>query len=70
MEVVIRINDGIFRLMISDDGSGMDPAAATNGHGGNGLRNMRTRATELKASLRIITALGGGTKLTLDVPMA
>ncbi len=70
VEVVIRINDGIFRLMISDDGSGMDPAAATNGHGGNGLRNMRTRATELKASLRIITALGGGTKLTLDVPMA
>ncbi len=70
VEVVIRMSDGTFRLVIIDDGSGMDPSAATNGHGGNGVRNMRSRATELKADLRIITAQGGGTKLMLDMPMA
>ncbi|MBK7086517.1 MAG: hypothetical protein IPH53_18455 [Flavobacteriales bacterium] len=68
--MVIRMSDSTFRLVIIDDGSGMDPSAATNGHGGNGVRNMRSRATELKADLRIITAQGGGTKLMLDMPMA
>jgi len=58
---------------IRDDGRGLagqppnDPA--TNGRGGNGLRNMQARAAELGGRLEIASAPGQGTRLRLTIPL-
>lgn len=58
---------------IKDDGSGFVPQAPNEarlkGRGGNGLSNMRERATQMKGRLDIASAPGAGTTLTLKVPM-
>ncbi|HSE37902.1 MAG TPA: two-component regulator propeller domain-containing protein [Blastocatellia bacterium] len=58
---------------IRDDGRGfaIHPAEdfTQNGLGGNGLRNMQSRARELAGQLDIVTTLGGGTELTLVIPL-
>jgi PAS domain S-box-containing protein len=54
------------RLDVSDDGAGFDleaPAAA-----GSGLENMRRRAREIGAVLRIHSTPGHGTRMVLDMP--
>jgi signal transduction histidine kinase len=50
-------------LTIADDGHGLDPAAT----GGRGLANMRARAAQLGAALRI-DAGAGGTRVELELP--
>ncbi len=60
------------RMSIADNGKGMgmgksDVAATTIG--GNGLRNMRARAVEMKAELRIGSKPQAGTKIELVVPL-
>ncbi len=58
------------RLSISDDGAGLhEGSAATSSGGGNGLRNMRTRAEEMKGGLRIESTSGQGTAIHLEVPL-
>jgi signal transduction histidine kinase len=55
-------------LVVADDGCG--PAGAPNGDGdGQGLRNMRERARRLGGRLVVEPAPGGGTRLTLAVPL-
>ena len=57
------------RMTISDNGKGLDQRdASTNTTGGNGLRNMRTRAAEMKAELRMESTPGSGTTIELVVP--
>ena len=53
------------QLTISDDGSGFDPGAAA---AGMGLANLRARAGELGAELRIESAPGQGTRVCVRVP--
>lgn len=57
-------------IVIDDNGRGFDPARAQNGHGGNGLQNMRRRLDALGGRMEIVTAPGHGTKLqfTVNVP--
>ena len=54
-------------LSIEDDGSGFDPRIDS---GGNGLRNMRERASSLGGVLRISTRNGRGTSLRISFPVA
>ena len=63
-QVGIRLKDaeGEFALQITDDGAGFDPEASTTGHG---LTSQRQRARALGGDLRIESAPGGGTRLTL-----
>lgn len=49
-------------LVIKDDGIGFDVAQAR----GNGLQNIRTRATQIGAELSIASALGRGTTITVS----
>lgn len=67
----IRLGYGQHRLLLSiqDDGVGFDAAAPAQG-GGNGLGNMRARATGMGGELRIDTVLGQGTTLHLSVPLS
>jgi len=50
-------------LELTDDGPGFH---SINQHLGNGLKNMKTRAAELKADLDIISKPGQGTKIKFD----
>jgi signal transduction histidine kinase len=55
-------------LVVADDGCG--PWAGANGDGeGQGLRNMRERARRLGGRLVVEPAPGGGTRVTLAVPL-
>jgi signal transduction histidine kinase len=53
-------------LMIEDDGVGFDVGADV---AGNGLRNMRERATAMGGTLRVTSRAGKGTKLRLTFPV-
>jgi signal transduction histidine kinase len=58
---------------IGDDGRGFAAEsldeAAKKSRGGNGLKNMRARAAELGGRLDIDSAAGGGTRLSLSIPL-
>jgi signal transduction histidine kinase len=53
------------RVEIEDDGEGFDPNDAPEGHG---LSNLRERAATLRAEMRLDSAPGRGTTVTLDIP--
>jgi len=53
-------------LKISDNGKGFD---ASNPASGNGLRNMRARASEINAQLEVQSSVGAGTSLVLSMPL-
>ncbi|MFN8533684.1 MAG: GAF domain-containing sensor histidine kinase [Dehalococcoidia bacterium] len=55
-------------LEIADDGQGFDPEDTRPG--GQGLRNMRDRAAALGGTFELDTEPGGGTRLTVRVPVA
>jgi signal transduction histidine kinase len=55
-------------LLIRDDGKGFSPASASN-EGGNGIHNMRERASLLQGDIEIISAPLKGTTITLIVPI-
>ena len=51
-------------MMIKDDGKGFDSSKETQG---NGLKNMRKRAGEMGADLRIDSMPGSGTTIKLEL---
>ncbi|TGE16981.1 sensor histidine kinase [Hymenobacter elongatus] len=69
-QAAIRLTYEHHRLLLSvqDDGVGFDADAPAQG-GGNGLTNMRNRATAMSGTLTIRTAPGQGTDLQLSVPL-
>jgi two-component system sensor histidine kinase UhpB len=67
---VDRVNGGI-RCRIRDDGRGFDPAGtrARGGRQGIGLEGIRDRVGRLGGTLDIRSGPGGGTELTLRIPL-
>ncbi len=69
----LNVSDHRLVAEIRDDGAGFavstssDPSTRTRG--GNGLVNMRARAAELGGQVEIESSPGGGTRLTLSVPL-
>jgi signal transduction histidine kinase len=53
-------------LRVTDDGTGFDPA---DGADGNGLANMRKRASDLGGTATLESVLGRGTTITLRVSL-
>ena len=51
-------------LTISDNGKGFDPQKTKNG---NGLKNMQSRAKKIGAVYHLLTEIGKGTTITLQV---
>ena len=73
VEVRMTCTHRRFTLDIHDDGVGFDPQApASGGRRGQaqGLENIRRRAELLEATLRIESAPGRGTRLSLTMPVA
>jgi signal transduction histidine kinase len=68
----LTIRRGILFLDIEDNGKGFllsESGAASASGGGNGLNNMRQRATDIKGKLQIHTEPGKGTKVSLSVKL-
>jgi hypothetical protein len=57
------------RLLVRDNGSGIDPQVVGAGRDGHwGLSGMRERADRIGARLRVLSASSAGTEIELSVP--
>ena len=69
----ISVAHNLLVAEIRDDGRGFagpqNAHAATNGRGGHGLENMRSRVAELGGHLSIDSTPGQGTLLKVSVPL-
>jgi signal transduction histidine kinase len=62
--VRLSVDDGRLRVQVSDDGvGGADPAA------GSGLHGLRDRVDALDGRLELDSPPGGGTTLTIEIPL-
>lgn len=64
--VEIDVTDGQLRIVVRDDGQGLDSAYLPPG--GHGLQTMRERAEELRGRLQLTSA--AGTTVQADLPLA
>jgi signal transduction histidine kinase len=68
VHVTLNINERGFDLHINDNGGGFDPDTARNGYS-YGLLSMSERARLIGAWLRIDSAPGAGTTVSVSVPL-
>ncbi|WP_298393617.1 sensor histidine kinase [Flavobacterium sp.] len=64
INVVIQMQNSILTIKISDNGIGFDPTIMK----GNGITNIKTRVSELKGTLTIISNPLTGTEITITIP--
>jgi signal transduction histidine kinase/ligand-binding sensor domain-containing protein len=66
----LSLRDHLLEIEVDDDGQGFrTDAAPLASTAGQGLRNMRQRATELGASLRVASRPGAGTQVVVRCPL-
>ena len=71
VETVLEYGQDHFRLLVRDDGQGIEPEVLRAGREGHfGLSGLRERAAKIGARLKIRTAPGAGTEVDLLVPAA
>ena len=78
VKIALHPHESDFDLVVEDDGRGFDPTQAEmvgtpspgRPGGGNGLRNMRSRMSEIGGSLAIRSRPGDGTTVCLRVPVS
>ncbi|KAA6465185.1 hypothetical protein DYQ86_04350 [Acidobacteria bacterium AB60] len=69
IEVEIEYAAGHLRVLVRDDGCGIDPAVLRAGREGHwGLPGMRERSESIGAVLRLRSRLGAGTEVDLTIP--
>jgi PAS domain S-box-containing protein len=68
VSVTLRWESPNLMLQVKDNGSGISSASLAKSEG-FGLRNMRTRASQIDGKLDIHTAAGHGTSIVLTVPI-
>jgi signal transduction histidine kinase len=69
IEMSMEYGPRVFRLIVRDDGCGIDPEVLQHGSEGHwGLAGMRERAEGIGATLAIRTRTPGGTEIELRVP--
>jgi len=69
VDITLSVNAKTLRLAIRDDGCGFDSQMIEQNNGGAGLDSMRMRAKNLGGTLQIHSTPGGGTAMTLEVPL-
>jgi signal transduction histidine kinase len=62
----MRVEGGRLVLTVVDDGVGFDPSIENEGQG---LTSMKRRAHTLNGTLGITSRPGGGTVITLNIPI-
>jgi hypothetical protein len=65
VDIDVGTGAGGFHLKVADNGSGFDEASV---RAGNGLKNLRRRAADLKGEIQISSKPGQGTTVSLSVP--
>jgi signal transduction histidine kinase len=60
-----RFKDGILQLSVSDNGAGLTLKRDASELSGHGLQNMKQRAADMGAELRLESPVDGGTTVTL-----
>jgi signal transduction histidine kinase/ligand-binding sensor domain-containing protein len=69
VETILEYTPDQFRIIVRDDGCGMDPDVLQSGREGHwGLSGMRERSTRIGASLKVLSARGAGTEIDLAIP--
>jgi len=69
IEVLIEYSRGKFRLVIDDDGRGIDPRVIQTGREGHwGLPGMRERSERIGAQFRVWSRSERGTRVELSIP--
>jgi len=69
VETVLEYGRDHFRVLVRDDGQGIDPEVLKAGREGHfGLSGLRERAAKIGARLTVRTAAGAGTEIDLLVP--
>ena len=70
IEAEIRYEDRLLRVLIRDDGKGIDPEIVKSGGraGHWGLLGMRERAKRIGARLEFWSEAGAGTEVELSIP--
>ena len=66
VEIEVEISRRQFLLRVRDNGVGFDEAHVRRG---NGLKNLRRRAAELRGSVEILSPPKGGTTVTVIAPI-
>jgi PAS domain S-box-containing protein len=66
-KVTLRGRGDEASISIEDDGAGFEPALA--GQGGQGLRNVSDRVSQLGGQLRVDSAPNAGTAVRIDIPL-
>ncbi|HBQ59979.1 MAG TPA: histidine kinase, partial [Balneolaceae bacterium] len=64
LDIIIKVKDGMFSLVVQDDGTGMDVDGVKKG---NGLININKRAELIGAEVDLRTSEGFGTRWKLNV---
>jgi signal transduction histidine kinase/ligand-binding sensor domain-containing protein len=71
IEVEVEYATRYLRVIVRDDGCGIDPQVLDAGRQGHwGLPGMRERSEGIGASLRLLSRIGAGTEVELTVPSA
>jgi len=69
IEVEIKYAARSLRIMVRDNGCGVDPEVLRTGREGHwGLSNMRERAEKIGAKFSVLSRAGAGTEVELSVP--
>ncbi|MCI0387824.1 MAG: sensor histidine kinase [Acidobacteria bacterium] len=69
IEVELKYAAGHLRILVRDDGCGMDPQSLRSGRDGHlGLSGMRERAERIGARLKVRSRATSGTEVELSVP--
>jgi signal transduction histidine kinase len=69
IETVLDYAQDRFRIVVRDNGRGIDPEVLHSGLDGHwGLSGMRERAEKIGARLKVLSAAGAGTEIDLTVP--
>lgn len=63
----LQKHNDLIRFEVQDDGEGFNSDSTE--HHGYGLRNMAARAQELGAGFSVISKIGEGTRIVLDLPL-
>jgi signal transduction histidine kinase len=69
VEVEIEYSRSRFRVVVRDDGVGIDPQVLSTGRDGHwGLLGMRERADKIGATLKVLSEASAGTEIVLSIP--
>jgi signal transduction histidine kinase len=69
IDVTIEYGTRALRLLVHDDGCGIDPRILKSGRNGHwGLAGMRERAKAIGSAFKIQSRVSGGTDVELSVP--